>query len=52
MTSIPVAICRYSGKNFKRFYLNKHRHFLDFLLRFWNMKKIYNILKENKSILA
>ena len=23
MTSIPVAICRYSGNNFKRFYLKK-----------------------------
>ena len=23
MTSIPFAICRYSGNNFKRFYLNK-----------------------------
>ena len=27
MTSIPVAICRYSGNNIKRFYL-KRKHIL------------------------
>ena len=52
MTSIPVAICRFSGNNFKRFYLKKKRHFLDFLLLFRNVHETYNILKKNKSILA
>ena len=52
MTSIPVAICRYSGNNFKRFYLKKNRHFVDFLLYFWNVHEIENILKKKKSILA
>ena len=36
MTSIPVAICWFSGNNFKRFYLKKKRHFVDFLLLFQN----------------
>ena len=31
MSSIPVAICRFSDINFKRFYLNQKRHFFDFL---------------------
>ena len=48
MTSIPVAICRFSDKNFKRFYLKKERHFLDFLLHFRNEHQIYNILKKEK----
>ena len=48
MTSIPVAICRFSDNNFKRFYLKKERHFLDFLLHFRNEHKIYNILKKEK----
>ena len=42
MTSIPVAICRYSGNNFKRFYLKKNRHFVDFFIAFlkcaWNLE--------------
>ena len=40
MTSIPVAIYRFSDKNFKRFDLNKKRHFMDFSLHFWNMYEI------------
>ena len=30
MTSIPVAICRYSGNNLKRFYLNKETYLTNF----------------------
>ena len=52
MTSIPVAICRISGNNFKLFYLKKKRHFVNFLLLFRNVHEIYNILKKKKSILA
>ena len=40
MTSIPVAICRYSGNNIKRFYLNKETHFVHFWLHFWNVHEI------------
>ena len=52
MTSIPVAICRFSDNNFKRFYLKKEWSFADFLLHFWNVHEIENILKKKKSILA
>ena len=52
MTSIPVAICRLSDNNFQRLYLKKERLFLDFLLNFWNVHEIYDILKKTKSILA
>ena len=40
MTSIAVAICRYTGNNFKRFYLKSETHFADFLLHFWNVNEI------------
>ena len=52
MTSIPVAICGFSGNKFKRIYLKKERPFVDFLLRFWNVHEIENILKKKKSSLA
>ena len=52
MTSIPVAICRFSDNNFKRLYLKKERLFMDFLLHLWNVHEIYNILKKKKSILV
>ena len=52
MSSIPVAISRFSDNNVKRFYLKKKRHFVDFLLHFRNVPEIYNILKKKKSILA
>ena len=48
MTSIPVAICRLSDNKFKRLYLKKERLFLDFLLNFWNMHEISNILKKKE----
>ena len=34
MTSIPVAICRFSDNNFKRFYLKKERFFFGFFIAF------------------
>ena len=52
MTSIPVAICRFSYNNMKSLYIKKEWLFLDFLLHFWNVHEIYNILKKKKSILA
>ena len=52
MTSIPVAICRFSNHKFKRLYLKKERLFMDFLFHFWNVDEIYNILEKKKSILA
>ena len=42
MTSIPVAISRFSANNFKRLYLKKKTHFFRFLIAFlkyaWNLK--------------
>ena len=52
MTSIPVAICRFSYNNFKRLYLKKEWLFFDFFIAFWNVHEIKNILKKKKSILA
>ena len=52
MTSVPVAKCRISNNKFKRLYLIKKKLFEDFLLHFWNVHDIENILKKKKSILA
>ena len=52
MTSIPAAICRIFCNNFKRYYLKNARLFLDFLLHFWNVHEICNILKKRMSVLA
>ena len=52
MTSIPVAIWRFSDNNFKGLYLEKEWLFLGFLLHFWNVHEIYKILKKKKSNLA
>ena len=52
MTSIPVAICRFSYNNFKGLYLKKEKLFVHFLLHLWNMHEILNILKKKKSFLA
>ena len=52
MTSIPVALCRFSDNNFKRLYLKKERLFVNFWLSFWNVHEIYNVLKNKKSILV
>ena len=52
MTSIRVAICRFSYNNFKRLYLKNEWLFFNFLLHFLNLHEIYNILKKENSILA
>ena len=52
MTSIPAAICRIFCHDFKRYYLKNGRRFLDFLLIFWNVREIYNILKKRMRVLA
>ena len=41
MTSIPVAICRFSDNNFKRFYLKKERFFFEFFTAF--LKYVLNL---------
>ena len=45
-------MCTISGKKCKRHYLKKKRLFVDFLLHFWNVHEIQNILKKKMSILA
>ena len=52
MTSIPAAICRFLCNNLKRFYLKNGRLFLDFLLHFWYVHKIWNIWKKRMSVPA
>ena len=52
MTNIHSAICRIFCNNFKRDYLKNARLFLDFLLHFWNVHEIQNILKKRMSVLA
>ena len=41
-----------SRNKFKRDYLKNKRLFEDFLLHFWNVHAIWNILKKKMSILA
>ena len=45
-------MCTISRNKFKRHYLKNKRLFVDFLLHFWNVHAIQNILKKNMSILA
>ena len=45
-------MCTISRNKFKRYYLWNKRVFVDFLLPFWNVHEIYNILKKKMSILA
>ena len=52
MTSIHSAICRIFCNYFKRYYLKNGRLFLDFLLKFWNVREIYNILGKRMRDLA
>ena len=52
MTSIHSAIWGIFGNNFKRYYMKNGRLFLDFLLKFWNVREIYNILKKRMRVLA
>ena len=44
-------MCTISRNNFKRHYLKNKRLFAHFLLHFWNVHEIYNILKKKMSIL-
>ena len=48
MTSVPVAKCTFSNKKFKGLYLKKEKLFVDFLLHFWYVHEIYNILKKKE----
>ena len=52
MTSSPAAIWRIFCNNFKRYYLKNGRLFQNFLLHFWNVHEIYNILKKGMGVLA
>ena len=52
MTSIPVAISRFSDNNFKGLYLKKEKLFVNFLLHLWNMHEILNILKKKQEYLS
>ena len=52
MTSVPVAICRFSDNNIKRLDLKKERLFFKFWLYFWFVHEIYNVQKNKKSIQA
>ena len=52
MTSIPVAIYWFSGNKFKGYYPKKERPFVYFLLHFWYVPEIGDILKKKKSIPA
>ena len=45
-------MCTISDNKFKRHYLKNERLFLEFLLHFWNVHEIKNILKKKMSILA
>ena len=45
-------MCTISRNKFKRHYLKNKRLFVDFLLHFWNVHSIENILKKKMSILA
>ena len=45
-------MCTISRNKFKRRYLKNKRLFVDFLLHFWNVDAIYNILRKKMSILA
>ena len=52
MTSIPVAIYRFSDNNFKRLYLKNERLFVNFWLYLWMVDEVYKVLKTKKNILA
>ena len=45
-------MCPISRNNFKRYYPKNNRLFVNFLLHFWNVHEISNILKKKISILA
>ena len=45
-------MCTISRNKFKRHYLKNKRLFADFLLHFWNMHAILNIMMKKMNILA
>ena len=45
-------MCTISSNKFKRHYVKNKRLFVDFLLDFWNVHEINNILQQKMSILA
>ena len=45
-------MCTIWSNKFKRHYLKNKTLFVHFLLHFWNVHDIYNILKKKMSILA
>ena len=45
-------MCTISHNKFKRNYLKNESFFVNFLLHFWNVHAISNILKKKMSILA
>ena len=45
-------MCPISHNKFKRHYLKNKRLFMEFLLHFWNVHEIQNILNKKMSILA
>ena len=45
-------MCTISRNKFKRHYVKNKRLFVDFLLDFWNVHEINNILQQKMSILA
>ena len=56
--NILTAEDKYSRRNMENFphqhqvsYLRKKQFFLDFLLRFWNVHQVQNILKQKMSLL-
>ena len=46
MTTILVILGRISPNQFKSNFLKKEKKLLNFLLGFWNLNKILNILKK------
>ena len=45
-------MCTISRNKFKRHYLKYKRLFVDFLLHFWNVAEIQNILRKKMRIIA
>ena len=52
MANILFKVLRICNSEMKCNYLNKEKLFLDFLLHFWNLRHILNILKEKVIVIA
>ena len=52
MTNIPFVIVSICRKEFKCNYLRNEKRFLIFLLNFWNLHQILNILKQKMGLKA